>query len=51
MLHFGDYVFLAIICCSVYMVAVRLLDLLRGALPRSNQARSGVDNPPAGAQQ
>ena len=30
MLHFGDYVFLAAISCSIYLVAVRLLDIVRG---------------------
>lgn len=38
MLHFGDYVFLAVISGSVYLVAVRLLDIVRGKTQLTNHS-------------
>ena len=44
MLHFGDYVFLAVISGSVYLVAVRVLDIVRGKTQLTNHSQGENDN-------
>jgi hypothetical protein len=44
MLHFGDYVFLAVISGSVYLVAVRLLDIVRGKTQLTNHTQGEKGN-------
>ena len=51
MLHIGDYVFLAIISCSVYMVAVRLVDLVHGRVSVASHSQREMENRTPGVQQ
>lgn len=42
MLHAGDYVFLIVLSVSIYLVSVRLVELLHGGSERNRSSHPGV---------